>query len=162
MTKFAFNKLKTKKYIIQGIIFFIAFFFLYSILDYLNVREMSKTPSNMWILSNIILNLIMGLTTALLMNLSTIMVELKSGGDTGSRLGFFSVFFGIFTYGCTSCVVTFLAAVGISFSPTIFPFIHVLDGMLYKFLSLILLGIGLFIVLWNIEKGVCKVKLDKK
>lgn len=161
MIKFAFDKLKTRKYIIQGIIFFVVFFFLYLVLDYLNIREMTKEPSTLWIVSNVILNLIMGFTTALLMNLSTVMVELKSGGDTGSRLGFFSVFFGIFTYGCTSCVITFLAAVGISFSPTIFPFIHVLDGMLYKFLSLGLLSLGLFIVLWNIEKGVCKVKLDK-
>lgn len=162
MIKFAFEKLKTKKYIIQGIIFFTIFFFLYLVLDYLNVREMTKTPSTIWLVSNILLNVVMGLSSALLMNLSTIMVELKAGSDRGGNFGFFSVLFGVFTYGCTSCVVAFFTAIGISFSPTIFPFIHVLDGMLYKFLSLLLVGVGLFIVIWNIEKGKCKVKLDKK
>lgn len=160
MINFALMKLKEKKYIIQGIIFFIVFFFLYLVLDYLNIREMTKEPSNLWIISNILLNIVMGLASAFLMNLSTVMVELKSGRDSGSNLGFFSVLFGIFTYGCTSCVVTFLAAVGISFSPTIFPFIHVLDGMLYKFLSLALVGLGILLVLYNIKKGKCRVKLN--
>ena len=159
MIRFAFERLKTKKYIIQGLIFFIIFFGLYLILDYLNVRELTDRPSNIWIISNILLNIVMGLSSALLMNLSTVMVELKASGEGASNLGFFSVLFGILTYGCTSCVVIFLSAVGISFSPAIFPFINVLHGMLYKFLSLALIALGLTLVLYNIAKGKCKVKI---
>src|SRR5690554_6051990 len=99
MIRYAFERMKTKKYIIQGSIFFIIFFGLYLILDYLNVRELTVKPSNLWIISNIILNIIMGLSSALLMNLSTVMVELKSSGESASNLGFFSVLFGILTYG---------------------------------------------------------------
>lgn len=159
MIGFAFERLKTKKYIIQGLIFFTIFFSLYLILDYLNVRESVDKPSNLWILSNILLNVLMGFASALLMNLSTVMVELKASGEGASNLGFFSVLFGILTYGCTSCVVIFFSAIGISFSPAIFPFINVLHGMLYKFLSLALIGLGLTLVLHNIAKGKCKVKI---
>lgn len=159
MIRYAFKRMKTKKYIIQGSIFFIIFFGLYLILDYLNVRELTVKPSNLWIISNIILNIIMGLSSALLMNLSTVMVELKSSGESASNLGFFSVLFGILTYGCTSCVVIFFSAIGISFSPAIFPFINVLNGMIYKFLSLALIGLGLTLVLYNIAKGKCKVRI---
>lgn len=159
MIRYAFERMKTKKYIIQGSIFFIIFFGLYLILDYLNVRELTVKPSNLWIISNIILNIIMGLSSALLMNLSTVMVELKSSGESASNLGFFSVLFGILTYGCTSCVVIFFSAIGISFSPAIFPFINVLNGMIYKFLSLALIGLGLTLVLYNIAKGKCKVRI---
>lgn len=159
MIRYAFRRMKTKKYIIQGSIFFIIFFGLYLILDYLNVRELTVKPSNLWIISNIILNIIMGLSSALLMNLSTVMVELKSSGESASNLGFFSVLFGILTYGCTSCVVIFFSAIGISFSPAIFPFINVLNGMIYKFLSLALIGLGLTLVLYNIAKGKCKVRI---
>lgn len=162
MIKIAFQKLKERKYIIQGILFLFLFLAIYIILDYLNYREAFPKPTNTWIILNLFIDLIMATASMLLMNLSTVMVELKSGSDKGSNLGFFSVLFGIFTYGCTSCVVTFLAAVGISFSPTIFPFIHVWYGIVYKLLSLVLLFIGLSIVLYNISKGTCKVKFKKK
>lgn len=161
MIKFALNKLKEKKYIIQGIIFFLLFLTIYIILDYLNYREadINNKPSNIWVAVNIVLDVIMAFGSMLLMNLSTIMAEIKMNGEKGSNLGFLSVLFGIFTYGCTSCVVTFLAAVGISFSPTIFPFINVWHGILYKILSLVLLDVGLFIVLYNIARGKCRVNL---
>ncbi len=163
MLKHAFLQLKEKKYLIQSILFFIFFLGIYIILDYLNYRENylknSLTPSVLWIVSNLLLNLIMSLLSALLMSLSTIMVSLKVGGESASNLGFLSILFGIFTYGCTGCVVVFFSAIGLAFSPTIFPFIEVGDGILYKFLSLILIGIGFYIVSRNIVKGQCKVKL---
>lgn len=158
MINIAINKLKTKKYIIQGLLFSIFFLVIYLILDYLNYRETVSKPSLILIVINIVINLLMAFLGAILMNLSTIMMELKTKGDGGANLGFVSIILGIFTYGCTSCVVTFLAAVGISFSPAIFPFIYVLNGLLYKFLSLGLIVLGLYLVVRNINKGVCKIK----
>jgi len=159
MITYAFNKLKEKKYIIQGIIFFILFLTIYLVLDYLNYRESTNKPSNTWLVVNILLDMIMAFGSMLLMNLSTVMVEIKASGDKGANLGFISIVFGIFTYGCTGCVVAFFAAIGLSFSPTIFPFIDVWHGFLYKLLSLVLLGLGFGIVLYNIARGKCKVKL---
>ena len=161
MIKYAFLKLKERKYVIQSIIFMIIFTALYFILDYLNYREATIKPDLLWIIVNSVLNIIMATASTILMSLSTVMVELKSSGESISNLGFLSVIFGIFTYGCTSCVVIFLSAVGISFSPAIFPFIDVWYGILYKLLSLVLIALGLFLVLINIEKGTCKVKLKK-
>ncbi|HHW79874.1 MAG TPA: hypothetical protein GX742_03605 [Acholeplasmataceae bacterium] len=166
MIKFAFKKLLEKKYIIQGIIFFLVFTFLYFTLDYLNVRELNKdniSPSTLWIISNIFLNVIMSFLATLLLNLSNAMLELRISGDKGSNLGFFSIIFGILTYGCTSCVVTFFAAIGISFIPgAIFPFIDVGFGILYKFLSLVLILIGLAVVMYNIEYARCKIPKKRK
>lgn len=161
MIKFAFSKLKEKKYLIQGAIFLIMFLVLYFILDWLNYREAIIKPSTTWIVVNGFLNVIMATLSTLLMNLSTIMVEIKATGDKGANFGFISIIFGIFTYGCTSCVVIFLAAIGISFSPTIFPFIDVWHGILYKLLSLVLIGIGFGFVLYNIARGRCKIKKQK-
>lgn len=166
MITLAFNKLKKKKYLIQGLIFLGFFLLIYFILDYLNVRELAKEnirPSNLWLVSNFLLNLIMALLATLLINLSNAMLDLRVRGDGGSNLGFFSILFGIFTYGCTSCVVTFLAAIGIAFVPsTIFPFIGVGHGILYKLLSLVLIIIGLMFVTYNIKYAKCKLPKVKK
>lgn len=159
MISYSLSQLKLKKYILLQIAFFTFFIVIYSILDWLNYRESIIKPSTIWIITNIFVNIIIAISSTLLMTLSTIMVELKTKGDAGSNLGFFSIIFGIFTYGCTSCVVTFLAAIGISFSPTIFPLIGVWYGFLYKLFSLVLIGIGLLLVFRNIKKGTCKVKI---
>ncbi|MFA5692663.1 MAG: hypothetical protein WC907_03515 [Acholeplasmataceae bacterium] len=159
MLKYAISQLKLKKNIIQTSLFFIFFLFIYLILDYLNYRETTIKPSNAWIVGNVFLDLIMALLSALLMTFSTIMVSLKTGSDKASNLGFLSILFGIFTYGCTGCVVVFFSAIGIAFSPTIFPLIEVGHGILYKFLSLLLIMIGFVIVGYNILKGKCKIKL---
>lgn len=161
----AFKKQLEKKYIIQGILFLVFFLLLYSVLDYLNIRELAKSdvrPSNFWIFGNILLNIVMSFLAMLLLNLSNAMLELRITGDGGSNLGFFSIIFGIFTYGCTSCVVAFFAAIGVSFIPgAIFPFIDVGFGILYKLLSLLLIIIGLIVVLYNIKYARCKIPKRK-
>ncbi|VEU81143.1 glycosyltransferase family protein [Haploplasma axanthum] len=162
MIKYAFSRLKERKYIVQGAIFFILFLFIYSILDYLNYRESSNKLSIYLLLVNIILNILMSTASMLLLNLSTIMVELKTGGDNTSSFSFISVLIGIFTYGCTSCVIAFLSVLGITFTPTIFPLINIGNGILYKLLSFLFLIIGFTIVLTNISKGKCKVNLKKQ
>ena len=105
----------------------------------------------------------MSFLATLLLNLSNTMLDLRVSGDSGSNLGFFSVLFGVLTYGCTSCVVTFFAAVGIAFVPSaIFPFIEVGHGILYKLLSLLIILIGLTIVVYNIKYARCKIPKQKK
>lgn len=147
--------IKTKKLVIQGLLFFIAFMVIYFVVDRLNMTYplMIETYGLYLVIINIFLNIVMSFLSALLMSLSTAMVKLKGTEGKASNFGFFSVLFGILTYGCTSCVIAFFASVGIAFSVIALP----LAGLPYKFISLILILIGLFWIRKEIDKP-CKIK----
>ena len=157
MLEAAIQLQKTKKYIIQGTLFFSFFMIIYSLLDSLNMSyaNMILEYGVYLVVINIILNIVMSFLSALLMNMSTAMVELKGKEGKGSSFGFFSVLFGVFTYGCTSCVIAFLASIGIAFSVIALP----LAGLPYKLLSLVLIMIGLIWITKEIQHGKCKVKI---
>lgn len=157
MINFAMNKLKTRKYILQSIFFMIFFLSIYFIVDYLNMsyKDMMVEYGMFLVILNIFMNIIMSILSTLLMNLSTVMVEINGKESGASNLGFVSILFGILTYGCTSCVIAFFAAIGISFSVIALP----LAGFPYKIISLILIIVGLLIVLKQIKSGSCKLKL---
>src|SRR5690606_3373026 len=133
---------KSKKYTIQGLLFLTFFLIIYLVVDSLNMsyQEMTLTYGTYLVVINIVLNIVMSLLSALIMNLSTAMAELKGKEGKATNFGFFSVLFGILTYGCTSCVIAFFAAVGITFSVIVLP----LAGLPYKLISLLLIVIGLF------------------
>ena len=156
MLQEAFKLLKTKKYIIQAVVFSVLFMLMYTLIDSFNMSYslMSNTYGSYLVVLNIALNLIMAGLSALLMNLSSAMVLLKGKDSMGSNMSFVSILFGIFTYGCTPCVIAFFANIGITFSVFVLP----LAGLPYKLVSLVLLGIGLWWTMREIEKGVCKVK----
>lgn len=156
MINAAFTQLKTKKLILQGLLFFGTFIVLYSMIDSLNLSytAMAMTYGFGLVVLNIGLNLMMAFGSALMLNLSTVMAQLKGKESLGSNLSFLSVLFGILTYGCTPCVIAFFASIGIAFSVVALPY----AGLPYKFISLILIGIGLVWTLWEIENGKCKVK----
>jgi hypothetical protein len=148
---------KTKKYIIQGILFFSFFILIYTLIDGLNMSysNMILEYGIYLVAINIVLNILMSFLSALLMNLSTAMVVLKGKEGKGSTFGFFSIIFGIFTYGCTACVIAFLASVGIAFSVIALP----LAGLPYKLISFVLIIIGLIWVTKEIQNGKCKVEI---
>ncbi|HET6785948.1 MAG TPA: hypothetical protein VFH18_07980 [Erysipelotrichaceae bacterium] len=152
----AIQLIKTKKSLLQIIVFFIVFMIIYTFIDRNNISytEMSQTYGNYLIYTNISLNLIMSLLSALLLILSTAMATLKGKETISSNVSFVSVFFGILTYGCTPCVIAFLGSIGIAFSVTILP----LAGLPYKIISLVLILIGLVWTYYEIEHGKCKVK----
>ena len=108
---------RTTKYIIQGIIFFILFMVIYTVVDGLNMSYdlMAIEYSPLLVGVNIAINVILSLGSAMLMNLSTAMVVLKGKEGKASTFGSISVLFGILTYGCTSCVIAFFASIGIAF-----------------------------------------------
>lgn len=152
--------LLTKKYIIQGTLFFTLFSVIYFLVDFLNMSytEMIVEFGVYLVVINILLNIVMSFLSAILMNLSTAMVQIKIGDSKGANLGFFSILFGILTYGCTSCVIAFLAAIGISFSVIVLP----LAGLPYKLISLVLILIGMIWIIREIKVGVCKIKPIKE
>jgi hypothetical protein len=150
---------KTPKYIIQGMIFFILFMIIYTVVDGLNMNyeAMAIEYSELLVGINISINVLMSLGSAALMNLSTAMVVLKGKEGKASTFGSLSVLFGILTYGCTSCVIAFFASIGIAFSVTILP----LAGLPYKLISILLISIGLIWMYREIEHGACKVHVSK-
>lgn len=152
----AIQLIKTKKSLLQIIVFFIIFMIIYTFIDRNNISytEMSQTYGNYLVYTNISLNLIMSLLSALLLILSIAMATLKGKETISSNVSFVSVFFGILTYGCTPCVIAFLGSIGIAFSVTILP----LAGLPYKIISLVLILIGLVWSYYEIEHGKCKVK----
>ncbi len=155
MFELAFSLQKNKKYMIQGFIFLLLFLIIFFVVDSLNMSysEMIQVYGLYLVIINIVLNIVMSLLSALLMNLSTAMVELKGKEGLSSNLGFFSVLFGILTYGCTSCVIAFFAAIGITFSVFVLP----LAGLPYKLVSLLLILLGLFLIRRELMKGACKI-----
>ena len=146
---------KTKKYIIQGALFFSVFMLIYFIVDSLNMSytEMESTYGLGLVVTNIFINVVMSFLSASLMNLSTAMASLKGKEGKAQSFGFFSVLFGILTYGCTSCVIAFFASVGIAFSVAVLP----LAGLPYKLISVVLIIIGLIWIRHELNSGSCKI-----
>lgn len=157
MYQAAILKLKERKYIIQAMLFFLAFMVIYQIVDSLNMsyQDMRETYGTYLVITNITLNITMSLLSAFLMHLSTAMVELKGKEGKGTTFGFLSVLFGVLTYGCTSCVIAFFASIGIAFSVIALP----LAGLPYKLISLVLIIIGLLLVKRELIHGSCKINL---
>lgn len=147
--------LKTKKLMVQGLLFFTFFMVIYTMIDGFNLSyaAMSQEYGSYLVATNIILNIAMASLSALLLNLSTAMASLKGKDSKGSNLSFVSVLFGILTYGCTPCVIAFFASVGIAFSVIALP----LAGLPYKLISLLLVVIGIIWTLREIKVGQCKV-----
>lgn len=152
----ALTLLKTKKYMMWAIFFFLFFIFIYFLLDSFNMpyRQMQFEYGLYLVGINVGLNIVMALLTSFMLSLSTINVALKGSETKGSNFGFLSVLFGILTYGCTTCVITFFASIGIAFSVIALP----LAGLPYKFVSLLLILIGLWWTKREVETGVCKIK----
>lgn len=155
MLKSAILMQRTKKYFILNTIYISVFLIIFFIIDKLNMsyKEMNDKYGLLLVITNIILNIIMAFATSLMMNLSSSMVALKGKESKGIIFGFISVLFGMLTYGCTPCVITFFATIGISFSVIALP----LAGLPYKLISLLLIIIGLFIIIKNLKSG-CKIK----
>lgn len=150
---------KERKYIIQGSIFFILFLGLYSLLDYLNggYQEMAENYGWYLVVMNIFLNFLMSSISAFMMNVSTGLLKLTGKEGKGTFLSSVSVFFGMLTYGCTPCVISFFATIGITFSVAVLP----LAGFPYKLISLALLGLGFIWLRYETNHVKCKVNLPE-
>ncbi len=160
MYKDAVSLMKTRKYMIQFTLFTTIFLALYFTIDYLNMSydEMQSNYGTYLVVINVVLNILMATLSGFLMHLSTSMVSMRGKEGKGSVFGFFSVLFGILTYGCTSCVIAFFASIGIAFSVVALP----LAGLPYKLISLLLITIGLIWIRYELNHGSCKVNLKPK
>ncbi len=162
MFSLAFSKQKERRYVIQGSIFFIVFLVIYGLLDYLNIGygKMMETYGLVLVVFNIVLNVIMAGLSAMMMNLSTIFFSLNSKEGKGTFMSVFAMLFGMMTYGCTPCVITFFATIGITFSVAVLP----LAGLPYKLISLLLIVGGFLWLRHEMNHARCSIKeeLDNK
>ena len=134
-------------------LYFIAYSVIFLVIDHLNMpmRQFIDTYGIGFVIINTILSLTMAVLSAYLMSLSHWMFKVHGFNPKGENLSFIAILFGIFTYGCTPCVIAFFASIGISFSVMVLP----LAGMPYKIISLVLILIGIY---WA-NKESCKVRV---
>lgn len=161
MIKTAFKKQTEKKFIWMNIGFFTFFLVLYTIIDSLNMpyREMTNTYGMFLTISNIFMNVIMAALSTLMMTLTAAQFKLTGSESKANNVTFASIIVGILTYGCTPCVISFFAGIGISLSAAA---AYPLGGFPFKFLSLALLLAGFAWILVRLNKAVCKVDYDKQ
>lgn len=163
MLKLTLQKQIEKKLLIQNIITFGFFILIYSMLDYLGYRDSKNNGvkiKTIIVVFNIILNLIISFISMLTLGISTANMNLSGKKITGNTFwSSLAIALGFMTFGCTSCVVTFMASIGITFLSTASFLIG--NGIWFKLLSLLLVVIGFIIVAILINKARCKVKLDE-
>lgn len=137
------------------LISFVLFSILYLTLDYLNMGySQMASEHGLWLVGvNILLNIVMASMSAFMISLSEHVLKEKGIKTKGDNVSFLSVIFGILTYGCTPCVISFLAVFGISFSVAALPY----QGLPYKLISLALLALGIFIMFRELKRKSCKV-----
>lgn len=161
MIKTAFLKQKEKKFIWMNIGFFAFFVVLYTIIDSLNMpySEMNSQYGLFLTISNIIMNIVMAAISTLMMTLTAAQFKLTGSESKANNVTFVSVVIGVLTYGCTPCVISFFAGIGISLTAAA---AYPLGGFPFKFLSLAVLILGFIWILYRLNKAVCKVDFDKK
>jgi hypothetical protein len=149
-----------KKIFVMNVFYFIFFLSMYTIVDSFNMSyaAMVENYGLFLPLINIVINILMALLSMTMMGLTTAQFQLSGHESKGSNLTFASIFFGILTYGCTPCVISFFATFGITFSVIALPF----AGLPYKFISLALLILGVFWVIRSIKTSTCRVDLSEK
>lgn len=164
MLSLAFKKLFKKKLFLQNIIIFALMMLIYSMLDFLGYRDGVQngiTSSTGVVIINVIINIFLAGLTTLTIGLSTANAQIMGKEVKGS--GFFptlAVILGFITFGCTSCVITFFASIGITFLASASALAG--NGIWFKFGALGLLIIGLIFVMLMIKNATCKVKLDQE
>ena len=147
---------KEKKFIIQGLVVFVIFMGLYTLLDFLNIGYggMLEQYGILLVIGNILINIIMAFISAFMWNISTGLVKLTGKEGKGSLVSGAAVIFGMLTYGCTPCVIAFFSTIGITFAVAVLP----LAGLPYKLLALILLVLGFFWLKYEANHVKCKIK----
>lgn len=148
----------TKQNIILFITLFFFFFALYVFLDFEGNTNYAVMTANFGLgitLIHIVMNLIIATLSSIMVGFSIINYRLTKQEPVGSNaIPFLSFILGILTFGCTSCVVAFLSAVGIAFTPIILPN----GNLLWKLIAVLFVGLGFLWIMYSIQHTKCKIK----
>lgn len=158
MLKIIYKEQLKKKNIIIFTVLLVVFFSLYVFLDFEgneNYNIMAEEFGNLVVFIHIFINLIIALLTATMVSFSLINYNLTKKEPVGSNaIPFLTFIFGLLTFGCTSCVVAFLAAVGIAFTPLVLPF----GNLYWKLGALAFVILGFVWIMYSIQNTKCKIK----
>lgn len=140
------------------ILWFLAFQMIYFIVDYLNMSyvEMVRNYGLYLVIINILINTLMALLGSLMIVMASVNFNLTAKDLPQSNASFIAILFGILTYGCTTCVITFFAAIGINFFVLALP----LAGLPYKLFALLFLIVSFYFVLRSLNKSMCRINLE--
>ena len=155
MLTIVLQKQKEKKFILMNIAFLLFFVALYTTIDLFNLSyaEMANQFSIWLVIANIFINLLMAGLSTMMLTFSSAQFDLTGKESKASNLSFASVLFGILTYGCTPCVISFFAAIGITFGVIALPW----AGFPYKLISLAILLLGSIWIIHRLTKTTCKI-----
>jgi hypothetical protein len=152
------QKAKTRNNYFMFAGLFVLFLGLYIFLDFegnTNYVIMTQNFGFGVVVLHIVINILIAILTSIMVGFSIINYQLNKVEVTGSNaIPFLSFIFGVLTFGCTSCVVAFLAAIGIAFTPLVLPN----GNLLWKLAALLFVILGFIWVMYSINKSQCKVK----
>lgn len=149
-------KLKNNVFMMIGL--FVLFLSLYIFLDFEGNTNYAVMTSNYGIFVTIVhifINILIAVLSSIMVGFSIINYRLTKIEPKGSNaIPFFTFLFGLLTFGCTSCVVAFLSAIGIAFTPLVLPN----GNLLWKAAALGFVVLGFVFVLYSIQNSKCKIK----
>lgn len=158
MLTLIWQEAKTKRNIgLMGLLF-LFFLGLYVFLDFegnTNYNIMTQQFGGGVTAVHITVNVIIATLTAIMVTFSILNYRLTRQEPLGSNaIPVVTFLFGLLTFGCTSCVVAFLAAIGIAFTPLVLPN----GNLLWKFAALGIVLLGFVWILYTIHHSKCKIK----
>ena len=132
----------TNKEKVMNTIIFGTYILIFFTIDYLNMpyAKMIKEVGFLGVLINIIMNIVMLFLSLSIYQIYEGIIKKINKELVGSNTSLYAVLFGMLTYGCTPCVISFFAAIGINFTIIALPW----AGLPYKFISLLILIFGLW------------------
>lgn len=157
MLTLVWQKQKERKFIQLFFIMWAFMYALYAFLDVLyygslNAMLDALTPG--LVVVHQITNIIIAFVVTVMLSFSQIQLVLtKKEPLGGTSIPFFSFIFGLLTFGCAPCVITFLSVIGIAFTPIVLPF----GNLVWKLVLLSLMGLGAAFVLRRIQNTACKI-----
>lgn len=141
---------------------FILFFGLYTFLDFegnTNYSVMTETFGITIVTIHILINISIATLSSIMVGFSIINYKLTKVDPKGSNaIPLLTFIFGLLTFGCTGCVVAFLSAVGIAFSPLVLP----AGNLIWKLAALLFVIIGFVWIMYAIEHTKCNIKTVKE
>lgn len=141
---------------------FILFFGLYTFLDFegnTNYSVMTETFGITIVTIHILINISIATLSSIMVGFSIINYKLTKVDPKGSNaIPLLTFIFGLLTFGCTGCVVAFLSAVGIAFSPLVLP----AGNLIWKLAALLFVIIGFIWIMYAIEHTKCNIKTVKE
>ena len=158
MLRAVLKEAKSRNNILYLLGTFIFFFALYVFLDFegnTNYSVMTENFGIFIVLVHIIINVFIAILSSIMVVFSIINFKLTKIEPKGSStIPFITFIFGLLTFGCTGCVVAFLSAIGIAFSPIVLPS----GNLLWKLTALLFVLIGFVWIMYSIEHTKCKIK----